>query len=111
MSEELSGLSPLECATEITVAWLSNPNTHASAEDVPVFLQNMHTAVLKINSGPEAEQQPDSAREYAPAVTVRKSLSSPDSIISLIDGKPYKTLSAIYLRMGSLQQSIAHVIA
>src|SRR4051812_16568752 len=92
MSEELSELSPLECATEITVAWLSNPNTRASAEDVPVFLQNMHSAVVKLNSAPEAEQQAAPAAEYAPAVTVRKSLSSPDNIISLIDGKPYKTL-------------------
>jgi predicted transcriptional regulator len=29
---------------------------------------------------------------YAPAVSVDESLASPDSIISLIDGKPYKTL-------------------
>jgi predicted transcriptional regulator len=92
MSEEHSELSPLECATEITVAWLSNPNTRASAEDVRVFLQNLHNAVLKLNRGPEAEQQEKPATEYAPAVTVRKSLSSPDDLISLIDGKPYKTL-------------------
>ena len=32
------------------------------------------------------------ALEHVPAVSVRKSLSSPDYIISLIDGKPYKTL-------------------
>ena len=32
------------------------------------------------------------AKEYAPAVSVRKSLASPDHILSLIDGKPYKTL-------------------
>ncbi len=31
-------------------------------------------------------------REYAPAVTARKLLASPDVIISMIDGKPYKTL-------------------
>lgn len=30
--------------------------------------------------------------EYTPAVSVRKSLSSPDHILSMIDGKPYKTL-------------------
>jgi predicted transcriptional regulator len=30
--------------------------------------------------------------EHVPAVTVRKSLASPDKIISLIDGKPYSTL-------------------
>ena len=92
MSEELSELSPLECATEITVAWLSNPNTRASAEDVTVFLQTMHSAVLRLNSSRETEQHAEPAPEYTPAVTVRKSLSSPDNLISLIDGKPYKTL-------------------
>jgi predicted transcriptional regulator len=34
----------------------------------------------------------NAALEHVPAVSVRKSLSSPDHIISLIDGKPYKTL-------------------
>jgi predicted transcriptional regulator len=33
-------------------------------------------------------------------VTVRKSLSSPDHIISLIDGKPYKTLRRHLSRHG-----------
>jgi predicted transcriptional regulator len=92
MSEEFPELSPLECATEITVAWLSNPNTRASAEDVPIFLQNMHSAAVKLNSGPQAPEQSEAAPEYTPAVTARKSLSSPDHIISLIDGKPYRTL-------------------
>lgn len=92
MSEDIAELSPLECATEITVAWLSNPNTRASAEDVPVFLQTLHSAVLKLNSGAEPQEQAEPAQEYTPAVTVRKSLSSPDHIISLVDGKPYRTL-------------------
>lgn len=30
--------------------------------------------------------------EFTPAVTIRKSLSSPDKIISMIDGKPYSLL-------------------
>src|SRR3546814_16633205 len=32
------------------------------------------------------------ALEFVPAVSIRKSLASRDAIISLIDGKPYKTL-------------------
>lgn len=94
MSDNIAELSPLECATEITVAWLSNPNTRASAEEVPVFLQNMHSAVLKLNSDQAApeQEQAEPAVEYTPAVTVRKSLASPEHIISLIDGKPYRTL-------------------
>jgi predicted transcriptional regulator len=34
----------------------------------------------------------DVTNEYTPAVSVRKSLASKDHIISMIDGKPYKTL-------------------
>lgn len=32
------------------------------------------------------------AESFAPAVSVRKSIASPDHILSLIDGRPYKTL-------------------
>lgn len=33
-----------------------------------------------------------SVQDHTPAVTARKSLASPDHIISMIDGKPYKTV-------------------
>ncbi|MBB5715861.1 MucR family transcriptional regulator [Sphingomonas aerophila] len=82
----------VELATELTIAWLGNPNTRTSNEDVPTFLQSMFQAVNKLNepAAPEAPEQP--AQEYTPAVSVRKSLASKDHIISMIDGKPYKTL-------------------
>lgn len=79
-------------ATELTVAWLSNPNTRTTADDVPAFLASMHTAVSKLggaNAEPAAEE---TAQEYTPAVSVRKSLASKDHIVSMIDGKAYKTL-------------------
>jgi len=82
----------VELATELTIAWLSNPNTRTNADDVPAFLKSMHEAVARLNepSAPEVEAAP--AQEYAPAVTARKSLADPDYIISMIDGKKYKTL-------------------
>jgi predicted transcriptional regulator len=82
----------LELATELTIAWLANPNTRVPAEEVPVFLQSVHTAVTVLSSPdvPTAEQP--SATDYIPAVSVRRSLASKDHLISLIDGKPYKTL-------------------
>ncbi len=47
-------------------------------------------------SAPEAEQvapeAPAAAPEYKPAVSIEESLASPDQILSLIDGKPYKAL-------------------
>jgi len=82
----------VELAAELTAAWLANPNTRTNADDVPAFLISMHAAVSQL-SGASAPVTPDEpAQTYEPAVTARKSLSSPDHIISLIDGKPYKTL-------------------
>ncbi|MEQ4502010.1 MucR family transcriptional regulator [Pseudomonas sp.] len=83
----------VELATELTIAWLGNPNTRTSADDVPAFLQSMYAAVEKLG-GATADQAPaeDATVEYTPAVTARKSLASKDHIISMIDGKPYRTL-------------------
>jgi len=88
-------LNAVELATELTIAWLGNQNNRVAADDVPTFLRTMHATVAELASGSSA--QPDSAEEpaepeYAPAVTARKSLASKDHIISMIDGKPYKTL-------------------
>ena len=84
-------INPVELATELTIAWLSNPNTRTSADDVPGFLQSMYAAVGKLASPTDAEPE-QAAQDYTPAVSVRKSLASRDHIISMIDGKPYRTL-------------------
>ncbi|UZK67779.1 MucR family transcriptional regulator [Sphingomonas sp. M1-B02] len=86
--------NPVELATELTIAWLSNPNTRASTDDVPVFLRKMHEAVAALGSPvPAPASLGTEQHEFTPAVSVRKSLASRDHIISLIDGKPYKTLT------------------
>lgn len=84
--------SPVELATELTIAWLSNPNTRAAADDVPAFLQKMHDAVSGISTSATTEQPAEPQQTYTPKTTVRKSLASKDHIVSMIDGKPYKTL-------------------
>ncbi|PAX06384.1 MucR family transcriptional regulator [Sphingomonas lenta] len=88
--------SPLELAAELTVAWLANPNTRASADEVPAFLRRMHVSVAELAGGRTGQGVPEQAEaapvEHRPAVSARKSLSSPDHIISMIDGKPYRTL-------------------
>jgi predicted transcriptional regulator len=99
MAEETEQSNTLELATELTIAWLSNPNTGASADDVPAFLQKVHNALNSMASSQSAVEQP-AEHEYTPAVTVRKSLASKDHIISLIDGKPYKTLRRHLSRHG-----------
>lgn len=92
MTDDTSELNTVELATELTIAWLSNPNTRAGAEEVPVFLQKMHEAVSGLSTSAGAAPEAEPAEEFTPAVTARKSLASRDHIISMIDGKPYKTL-------------------
>lgn len=90
MSDEIDTVT---LATELTIAWLSNPNTRSSADDVPAFLSAMHSAVTGLaNGGGEPVTSVEAPTEYTPAVSVRKSLASKDHIVSMIDGKPYKTL-------------------
>lgn len=91
MAEDNSQLTTRDLATELTIAWLANANTSASADDVPAFLQKVYCALSNLETSPASEDQAEEP-EYKPAVTVRKSLASDDHIISLIDGKPYKTL-------------------
>jgi predicted transcriptional regulator len=93
--DETSNQSTQELAADLTIAWLSNPNTRAQAADAREFLQSMFQAVSALVAEPAtkgAASDSDPAQEYTPAVTARKSLSSPEHIISLIDGRPYKTL-------------------
>jgi predicted transcriptional regulator len=56
------------------------------------LIQSTHAALAGLSAAPSAEDAPASAAEYTPAVTVRKSLASRDHIISMIDGKPYRSL-------------------
>ena len=91
MSDETT--NTVELASELTMAWLSNVNTRVAAEDVPTFLKSMYAAVNGLTDAPVTSSEEDGATEYTGAVTVRKSLSNPDVIISMIDGKPYKTLT------------------
>ena len=89
-------LNSVELATELTIAWLGNQNNRIQADEVPQFLRTMHATVTELAAGPkepaEGGEEAPSAEEFTPAVSVRKSLASPDHIVSMIDGKPYKSL-------------------
>ncbi|HEY0312267.1 MAG TPA: MucR family transcriptional regulator [Allosphingosinicella sp.] len=97
-------LDAVELATELTIAWLGNQNNRAQAEDVPQFLRTMHATVTELAGGssiPEATvDEAPPTQEFTPAVSVRKSLASKDHIISMVDGKPYKTLKRHLSRHG-----------
>lgn len=81
----------VELATDITVAWLSNSSTRA-VDDVPTFLKTVHDAIgaLMTPASDAVDQEP--AMEYTPAVSVRKSLADPNFIVSMIDGRKYRSL-------------------
>ena len=89
---ETNRFNAVELAGDLTMAWLSNPNTRASAEDVPGVLKMMHGAVTDLAAPQAPAAAAEAAPEFTPAVTVRKSLASKDHIISMIDGKPYRML-------------------
>ncbi|MEG3178213.1 MucR family transcriptional regulator [Sphingomonas sp. RB3P16] len=95
VSEE-NAIHAVELATELTIAWLSNQNNRLSSEDVPAFLRTMHATLTELATGATAsgfntdDRLPD--RQYTSAVSAHRSISSKDHIISMIDGKPYKTL-------------------
>ena len=72
---------------ELLSAFVSN-NTIEST-DLAGLIQSTHAALSGINAPPPPEPV---MPEFVPVVTVRKSLGSRDHILSLIDGKPYKTL-------------------
>ena len=100
MAEE-NLLNPVELATELTIAWLGNQNNRVAADDVPAFLRAMHATVTELTGGPAAGSEEEPApSDFTPAVSVRKSLASKEHILSLIDGKPYKTLRRHLSRHG-----------
>lgn len=88
--------SLLHLAAELTMAWLGNPNTRAGADEVPSFLRRMHESMAELAGAERGAPAPEPAEEapaqFTPAVSARKSLSNADHIVSMIDGKPYRTL-------------------
>ncbi|WP_419808000.1 MucR family transcriptional regulator [Sphingomonas sp.] len=92
MADDTGDLNAVELAVELTIAWLGNPNTRSNAEDVPSFIGKMHDTVQQLMGSGTPEIAAETTEEHQPKVTARKSLASKDHIISMIDGKPYKTL-------------------
>ena len=71
---------------QLLSAYLTN-NTVPS-EDLAGLIRSTRDALTQ-GALTRAQEEPET---FTPAVSARKSLASPDHIISLIDGKPYKTL-------------------
>lgn len=75
----------IDLAADIVSAFVSNNAVPAS--DLPSLIADVHGALQNVANPVQtkAEEKP------TPAVPVKKSIT-PDAIISLIDGKPYKSL-------------------
>ena len=74
----------VELAADIVAAYVTK-NSVPIAE-LPALIASVHSALQGANNpAPAAPEKP------TPAVPVKKSIT-PDAIISLIDGKPYKSL-------------------
>ena len=77
--------------TALTVQLLSAYVSRNSvpSESLADLIRTTRTALTEDAAAAIAEP---AAQSFTPAVSVRKSLASPDHILSLIDGRPYKTL-------------------
>lgn len=83
--------------TELTVELLSAfvANNSVRSDELPALIAATHAAIAGLNTStaePEAASTDASSAPISGAVTARKSLGSPNHIISMIDGKPYTTL-------------------
>jgi predicted transcriptional regulator len=70
-----------------------------AADELPVLIMTVHHALTALGRA-DANAETAATTEQAGAVSVRKSLSSPDKIISMIDGKSYRTLKRHIARHG-----------
>ena len=75
---------------EVVSAFVGQNNIRA--EDVPGFIAATHAAIAALGATPVDNAPAVIEPEHTPMVSARKSLGSKDHIVSMIDGKPYKTL-------------------
>lgn len=91
--------SLLELTTDLVRAYLQNNNLPAAA--LPDVIRATYGSLSALGAPPAAAP----GAQAPGAVTVRKSLASPDHIISMIDGRPYRTLKKHIGHHGMTPQS------
>lgn len=81
----------LPAGATLTVKLLSAylANSTVAAQDLPGLIKSTRKALMGDRA---AAPTNDEAPTFTPAISVRKSLSSSAHILSMIDGKPYRTL-------------------
>src|SRR3712207_5690986 len=100
MADDKPELNSIALATELTVAWLSNPNVRATADDVPAFLRNIHGTLNELGEGAQASE-PDAPAEptYEPAVSPRASIK-PDYLVASSTASATRRSGVTCRRMG-----------
>src|SRR5215208_5952068 len=84
MSDQRTSSNHIELAADIVSAFVSNNSVNAS--DLPSLISNVHAALE--NLGKPVQKEPE---KPTPPVPIKKSIT-PDYLISLEDGKRYKSL-------------------
>nr|WP_302622697.1 MucR family transcriptional regulator [Sphingomonas haloaromaticamans] len=93
----------IEITADIVSAHVSN--NVVSNGDVPQLIQSVHDALAKLASPDASATEESSGDKPVGAVGVRKSTANPDFILSMIDGKPYKSLKRHIGRHGYTPES------
>ena len=84
MTDELTPTNLIELAADIVSAFVSNNNV--TTAELPALIANVHSALQNIEKPPQ--QQPE---KPIPPVPIKKTIT-PDFLISLEDGRRYKSL-------------------
>ncbi|WP_114948052.1 MucR family transcriptional regulator [Microvirga calopogonii] len=93
MSNNSTTPNYIELAADIVSAFVSNNSVQAS--ELPSLIGSVHAAIQNIGQ-PAAKQE---ETKPTPAISVRKSIT-PDFLISLEDGKQYKSLKRHLTKLG-----------
>jgi predicted transcriptional regulator len=86
----------MKLAADIVSAFVSNNSV--SAADLPALITNVHAALQKVGNPAQVDEP-----KPIPAVSMKKSIT-PDFLISLEDGRPYKSLKRHLTRLGLTPQ-------
>jgi predicted transcriptional regulator len=86
----------IELAADIVSAFVSNNSV--SVADLPALLGSVYAALQNVGSPAQVDEP-----KPTPAVPVKKSIT-PDFLISLEDGRPYKSLKRHLTRLGLTPQ-------
>jgi predicted transcriptional regulator len=94
---------PTSDVAALTVQLLSAylANNTVPSEELAGLIRSTRDALTQ-EAETLGQEEPET---FTPAISVRKSLASPDHIISLIDGKPYKTLKRHLMGHGLTPES------